>query len=625
MASAISTRSKCVCPIFGSFDKFKETLLPTYSDVLKHFLWVQRDLLLKGNNKSPAVDDICAIVRDDLKAVWNKASVPSVSDQEIFRLIKNYYLKYKNLKKTALSRKKSHESRKRFQTHAERSLFDIAICKCSNFQLCKCRVKIPRLERMFLVDQRNLRQMRIIAIDFCYNKAIEKKFTRKVKNEGVKKRASKENCTPQISDVSTSPDDSDALEKSPDDDYKDTPYIERKIQRELVRKTLNFDKNLPSVSKSQNEKNKESSVPQFHQLRVVLPSLATACDRTGVSDRSAAIIASSVLKDFGVVSQENSVNVIDRSKVRRERKRVRNQLQKDSVDQNATISALYFDGRKDSTLVRENKKGSFYRATKVEEHIVLLAKPDSIFLGHASPISGTSANISSGIIEFLTENAINLSKLIAVGCDGTNVNTGNKNGIISQLELFVGHKLHWFVCLLHVNELPLRHLFQAVDGKTSGPNGFSGPIGKALPTCETLDVIKYVPIRAALPEIDANDLSSDQKYLYDICRAVSSGVFPVELANRTPGKMAHSRWVTTANRILRLYVATIEPLADLRLLAEFIMRVYAQSWFEIKRLPTVANGPHHLHGMIKKCSYLPNNYKKNCFRRDPKKCFFCTS
>lgn len=65
-------------------------------------------------------------------------------------------------------------------------------------------------------------------------------------------------------------------------------------------------------------------------------------------------------------------------------------------------------------------------------------------MGHVTPDSGTSENIASSIISFIQQNEIDLSKLIAIGCDGTNVNTGKKNGIIKRLEQFVGHAL---VCL----------------------------------------------------------------------------------------------------------------------------------------------------------------------------------
>ena len=58
-------------------------------------------------------------------------------------------------------------------------------------------------------------------------------------------------------------------------------------------------------------------------MRVNLPTLARECDGRGVSDRSAAEIASAVLKDIGVVHEGDSSHVIDQSKIRRERKKLR--------------------------------------------------------------------------------------------------------------------------------------------------------------------------------------------------------------------------------------------------------------------------------------------------------------
>ena len=76
-------------------------------------------------------------------------------------------------------------------------------------------------------------------------------------------------------------------------------------------------------------------------------------------------------------------------------------------------------------------------------------------------------------MEFLHYNNFDLNDVVAIGCDGTAVNTGCKSGVIRLLEEKLEKPLHWFVCLLHSNELPLRH----IDGKTSGPATFTGPIG----------------------------------------------------------------------------------------------------------------------------------------------------
>lgn len=51
------------------------------------------------------------------------------------------------------------------------------------------------------------------------------------------------------------------------------------------------------------------------------------------------------------------------------------------------------------------------------------------------------------------------------------------------MEVKLQRSLQWFICQLHGNELPLRHLFQYLDGVTTGPRGYSGPIGKQLANC----------------------------------------------------------------------------------------------------------------------------------------------
>jgi len=74
------------------------------------------------------------------------------------------------------------------------------------------------------------------------------------------------------------------------------------------------------------------------------------------------------------------------------------------------------------------------------------------------------------------------------------MNTGRTGGAIRLLELKVKRPLQGLVCLLHANELPLRHLFQSLDGATTGPRGFSGTLGNALNKCNELSVVEYRPI-----------------------------------------------------------------------------------------------------------------------------------
>ena len=93
------------------------------------------------------------------------------------------------------------------------------------------------------------------------------------------------------------------------------------------------------------------------------------------------------------------------------------------------------------------------------------------------------------------------------------VNTGHKGGIIRGLEELLNRPLQRAICQLHANELPLRHLFQHLDGVTTGPKSFSGPIGLALAKCDSLPAVAYEAIACELDEgIERRNLNGDQGY-----------------------------------------------------------------------------------------------------------------
>ncbi|GBL86732.1 hypothetical protein AVEN_95983-1 [Araneus ventricosus] len=69
------------------------------------------------------------------------------------------------------------------------------------------------------------------------------------------------------------------------------------------------------------------------------------------------------------------------------------------------------------------------------------------------------------------------------------------------MELILNRSLQWFVCQLHANELPLRHLFAHVDKTTTGPRSLTGEIRKSLAGCEKLSVVSSTPIENTLCEV----------------------------------------------------------------------------------------------------------------------------
>ena len=84
------------------------------------------------------------------------------------------------------------------------------------------------------------------------------------------------------------------------------------------------------------------------------------------------------------------------------------------------------------------------------------------------------------------------------------------------------------------------------------------------------------------------------------------GTCPEDIALRQPGAMNHYRWLTTANRILRLCIGT----GNLKIIARFIMAVYAPMWFTIKSKPSSKDGSRHLCQSLQTSRYLLDDLKK---------------
>ena len=74
--------------------------------------------------------------------------------------------------------------------------------------------------------------------------------------------------------------------------------------------------------------------------------------------------------------------------------------------------------------------------------------------------------------------------------------------------------------------------------------------------------------------------------------------------------MHHARWLTTANRILRLYVSETSPSPQLIVIVNYIMKVYVRVWFAIKCNSSVFQGAKHLHKMITISRILQDSNRK---------------
>lgn len=597
MTSSKTTKRLSVCPILGKPKPLSHSVLPTYKDVL---LACMEET--SNSAKNVPFSEISHRVARQIEELYCKASIPTVSHERIVKLIKDFHDKYFTLKKS-FSRDKDKPNFKKkldkFVSETNTKLFDVAFCKCVMHFTCSCgkkpiscnckivmecrcdkAKKIPSIEREFLYDQRNMRLRYIGALD------------RVETNKIVKRNQRLQIC------------------KKPEIDDPDV---------NLSKTDNTVDTSQDSLSKKDEENC--DSLPSTSQMRFKLPATALMSDRYGISDRATAAIASSVLQDLGLINEVDLSLVIDKSKIRREKHKVRESLQ--TKDNSVEIYGVYFDGRKDNTYFQERIDNKMYRRQKKEEHISLVQEPGGKYIGHLTPRGGTGSEIATAIWCFLESKKFDHDDLVAIGCDGTATNTGWKNGAIRNLEIKLGRPVQWFVCLLHFNELPFRHLFESVDGDTSGPTSFSGKIGKHLVDCEKRSVANFEMITGEDLDITKTDLSKDQQYLLDIYQAVKTGECPSDLAVKNPGPLSHSRWLTCANRTLRLYISEVTPSEELKMLVNYIMKVYAPAWFEIKRHPSVKFGPVHFFKVVHSSRQLPDNVKQIIDPVIQRNAFFC--
>ena len=71
-----------------------------------------------------------------------------------------------------------------------------------------------------------------------------------------------------------------------------------------------------------------------------------------------------------------------------------------SKDGAKRIKSVYFDGRKDPTLVKIEQEGRVHKETKQDEHVSLIEEPGSSYIGHIAVQKGSVTSIADGIHDF---------------------------------------------------------------------------------------------------------------------------------------------------------------------------------------------------------------------------------
>jgi len=136
-----------------------------------------------------------------------------------------------------------------------------------------------------------------------------------------------------------------------------------------------------------------------------------------------------------------------------------------------------------STIVELEGASAVKRTVSPEHHLTFTAesgKRSGKYLTHRTvPNSGATGQYLAQETASVLSEYQSLESISAILVDNTAVNTGWQNGLLANLEKMLSRKLHLIGCSLHQNELPLRLIFSKLDGKSSGPESFTGELGRA--------------------------------------------------------------------------------------------------------------------------------------------------
>lgn len=422
---------------FGLSSELNNLNLPSSRDILRFYFFLSDRAKIQSKMFSHKM--FTPHVIDKLVEIWNKLNIQLIDRRSILKKLNVLIDKYHESIK---QRKKVQEFTAFVQSTNE--LFYIGKCKCKlKTTECSCGL-IPNHLKEFMMDQHN-----------------DRKFT-----------------IPEYM--------ADIVEETPTT-IPTMPTVSDDPTYEPVGTDMETDE-----AQIANEAVAEVSVTMkrgHYTQRYDAINFAMMCDRFGVSDRVASCLATALFEDINFRDVRGELVIMDKSKVAREKNKARDEvLRKRYIDSN--ITAFSFDGRKNDSLTREKINEKFHTNMVKEPHLVVLKEPNAELLGYVNLGEEENAKHKlKKLNEFFDSKKLSIDQLIGICSDGEPANTGIENGVIRLFEKHLNRPLHWFICLLHFNELPFGHLFRALDKTvTSGPRAASGKIFKDIQDCEKFQV-----------------------------------------------------------------------------------------------------------------------------------------
>ena len=524
--------------------------LPSNRQVISRFLHLHQV-------HEETVKDSAKTTTKELLSFWEKARIPTRQDFHITNKIKDFYTQYQKLRKNISRQSSSQQTKVKEFTECLDDLFDVAHSDALHM------IKIDE-DRKFLVAQREKgRSGTIGSVDRkLYQK--EKRQDVRLKKEMVRREKETQRLLEEQQNVN--------VDQSPEsEDEKD--------------KLSEPEEAKPSTSWS-----KASSEPStIRPQKIITSGLASALDRSQISDRKATHVIAATIRALGDNPEQYALNKeIIRQARRSNRECITTEI-KDSFDPQVPLT-VHWDGKLLPALTSK---------TKVERLAILVSGKGTMkLLGVPMLSNGTGEAQAAAVFDALIEWGIS-DRIQAMAFDTTSSNTGNNIGACVLLERKLQRDLLHLACRHHIHELIVEKVFGTLLETSSGPN-----IKLFERFSQVWDSIDKVPQSALQDTAAAGQLTDvseiitfinqqllqiqprgDYKELLELALLFLGADDTGNITIKSPGAYHRARWMAKLIYCLKIYVLRdqfhLRPreLSGLREFNLFVVKLYLKSWY----------------------------------------------
>ena len=614
-----AARRKRIQEAFGGETKeISERKLPTWRNVV---LGLENKTEVEEWGEKEAVK----AVSEKIKKVYNLASIPTISNQQIdakvkraVQLKKERFIELRKDKRSGEKRvqgkfKQGHGKTRGRGTKQGKGKERLVELLDKLFDVAK---DVPEQEKEFYEDQKTVRKMVIGRLDIEFNReenrriAVEnEKEAKKLERESAKKKRIENEL--QRRDIEMGA-EKRYLEDTPGNSVEPKQKRPKRVEGKEQRKTFEeketdsedehdqggSKRRLKLLDTDSEEDTYLEKKPRKRMKKAESGSLKDylcSSDRYGVSEAATAeLFNEQNRRRDGDQSQPVSRWIVHRLK-----KKMR--LEELQQFRGSCPEALGVDERKDKTKVEVGKgaKGGRRFEQKTEEHAAVILYPGG-FAGHVTPEEGSAPELARSVLSMLERRGIHLHLLRALLTDGCSKMVGWRTGFHASMEKILGWSLQRIICFFHHLEKSFEKILVLYAGHTTSPRDLALPVGKSIQgEVHKLDLVTFtvmpnpqlLKIITSIPSDSFQEFNSDHRIFIQLVKSVITGKTDGRWCSMRIGPLVHSRFTTTQTRCLRVYISDPDPSFGLTRIIHYLIYVWAEVFLTSRHQHSLSLGP----------------------------------